>query len=121
MPRSRAWTVVAGLSGLFGVMAAAAAAHGIADSHLAKTIETASWLQLVHAAALLWLTAADSRALRWARGFMLLGTLLFCGTLYLKALGIGAAISGVVPVGGTSFMLGWLLIALDGGFRRGGD
>ncbi|HUA52203.1 MAG TPA: DUF423 domain-containing protein [Candidatus Sulfotelmatobacter sp.] len=121
MPRSRAWTIVAGLSGLVGVMAAAAAAHGIADPHLAKTTETAAWLQLVHAAVLLWLTTADSRALRWARGLMLLGTVLFCGTLYLKAFGIGAAISGVVPVGGTSVMLAWLMIALDGGLRRGGD
>jgi|SRR5579862_2457493 len=121
MSRSRVWTVVAGASGLVGVIAAAAAAHGMADAHLAKTIETASWFQLVHAVALLWLTTADSRALRWARGLMLLGTVLFCGVLYLRALAPGLALTGVVPVGGTSFMLGWLMIGLDGVFRRGGD
>ena len=39
-----------------------------------------------------------------------LGTALFCGGLYAKAL-FGVPAGPLVPLGGTSFILGWLCLA----------
>lgn len=113
----RVWTIVAGLSGLTAVVLGAVGAHATADEHLAKLAETASYYQLIHAAVLLWLATAPSRWLQGARWLILAGTVLFSGTLYLKAFTGGTTAVSLAPVGGVSFILAWGLIAL-GGFQR---
>ena len=109
----RAWQIVAGLSGALAVIASALGAHAVADAQLAKLAETGSYYQLIHAAVLLWLAAAPRRGLRWARWLFLAGTLLFCGTLYLKAFGVAAGAVALAPTGGVCFILGWLVMAVD--------
>jgi len=85
----------------------------VPDTALAKLVETASTYQLIHAAVLLWLAASPRRALAWARWLFLIGTLLFCGTLYLKAFAVWPGAVALAPWGGTSFILGWLVLAVD--------
>jgi len=111
------WQAAAGLSGCIAVIAGAVAAHAIADGRLAKLAETASYYQLIHAAVLLWLAGGQGGWLRGARWLFLAGTLLFCGTLYLKAFGLSESATALAPMGGTSFILGWLLIAVHGCVR----
>ncbi|HEX9463594.1 MAG TPA: DUF423 domain-containing protein [Alphaproteobacteria bacterium] len=113
----RVWQAAAGLSGCVAVIAGAVAAHAVADDRLAKLAETASYYQLIHAAVLLWLAAGQGVWLRGARWLFVAGTLLFCGTLYLKAFGLSEAATALAPTGGTSFILGWLLIAVHGCVR----
>lgn len=110
---ARAWQAAAGLSGGVGVIAGAVGAHTVTDAALAKLVDTASLYQLVHAGVLLWLASRQGRGLRWARWLFLAGTILFCGTLYLKAFGLSAGAVAAAPIGGMSFILGWLVIALD--------
>jgi uncharacterized membrane protein YgdD (TMEM256/DUF423 family) len=88
-------------------------------SSIATLVETASLYELIHAAVLLWLCDAPGRYARAARWLFLIGTLLFCGTLYLKALMGWEAVVRLAPIGGVSFMLGWLLIALGAWTSRG--
>lgn len=111
-PHQRAWQAVAGVSGGVGVIAGALGAHVVTDAALAKLAETASYYQLIHAAGLLWLSARQGRGLRWARWLFLAGTLLFCGTLYLKAFGLWPAAVALAPTGGVSFIAGWLAVAI---------
>ena len=118
LERNRTWAIVAGLSGLMAVVMGALGAHAAADEHLAKLAETASYYQLIHAATLLWLASTQSRPLQGARWMFLAGTVLFCGTLYLKALAGWAGAVALAPAGGIGFMLGWALIAWDGWVRK---
>jgi uncharacterized membrane protein YgdD (TMEM256/DUF423 family) len=43
---------------------------------------------------------------------MVLGMILFCGSIYAEVLGAPEAIGEVAPLGGSSFMLAWLLTAI---------
>ncbi len=110
---ARVWQLIAGLSGAIGVIASALGAHAVPDAALAKLVETASYFQLIHAAVLLWLASSQRRGLSWARWLFLIGTLLFCGALYLKAFGIWPGAAALAPWGGTSFILAWLVLAAD--------
>jgi uncharacterized membrane protein YgdD (TMEM256/DUF423 family) len=111
----RKWGVVAGLSGFLAIAMGAVGAHAVADVHLAAVVETASLYQLIHALAILWLGCARGKYLPAARWLFLAGTVLFCGTLYLKAVAGWDGLVRLAPFGGVSFMLGWLVIVLKHG------
>ncbi len=113
VPPARFWQVAAGLSGATGVIASAVGAHAVSDPVLVKLVETASEYQLIHAAVLLWLASSPRRGLSWARWLFLVGTLLFSGTLYLKTFAIWPGAVALAPWGGTSFILGWVVLAAD--------
>jgi uncharacterized membrane protein YgdD (TMEM256/DUF423 family) len=85
----------------------------MADPQLAKLVDTAATYQLIHAAVLLWLAGSPRRGLGWARWLFLAGIVLFCGTLYLKAFALWPAAVALAPVGGTSFIAGWIVLAAD--------
>jgi uncharacterized membrane protein YgdD (TMEM256/DUF423 family) len=109
----RNWGVVAGLSGFIAVVMGAVGAHAVADARVAALVETASLYQLIHAVALLWLSGARGKYVPAARWLFLIGTVLFCGALYLKATTGWDTVVRLAPFGGVSFMLGWLVIALE--------
>lgn len=88
------------------------AAHGVADAHAQSNLQTASLYAFGHGIALAALAAGTTRALgRVALYVLLLGSLLFCGSLVLNA--TAGVSSRLAPVGGISMMLGWVLWALD--------
>jgi uncharacterized membrane protein YgdD (TMEM256/DUF423 family) len=109
----RKWGIAAGLSGFIAIVMGALGAHAVADAHLAALVDTASLYQLIHALALLWLSGQNGKYLPAARWLFLIGTVLFCGMLYLKALAGWDGAVRLAPFGGVSFMAGWLAIALD--------
>ncbi len=114
----RVWLIVAGISGAIGAAMGAVAAHLLAEAPLrAALIATAQQYQLWHALALGLVALAGWQERRlsltlagWA---FLLGTLLFCGGLYLQALG-GRSLGPLVPLGGSTLIAGWLLLAFAG-------
>lgn len=121
----RAWVVLAGLNGMAAVGMGAYAAHGLgADPYLQSLGERASQYQLLHALALLAADrlAVDGRRLAdGAAALFLAGVVLFCGSLYWRALTGGQLpVPMVTPAGGVSFMAGWLVLAVSGmfGMRR---
>lgn len=110
---------IAAFLGLTGIILAALGSHlvdlnGVVNG--AGIWQTASVIHLFQAAALLgfsaWLNTGNSRSLLWACGLMLAGTVLFCGSLYLKVTSAGD-ITGAAPVGGSIMMLGWLLAGIS--------
>lgn len=115
--RMRLGTIAAMLAAL-AVAAGAFGAHALRDrlepASLA-TFETAVRYHLVHAFAALF--AAD-RAERLpgsgagrAAVSLLLGVVLFSGSLYALALGGPRAVGAITPLGGAALMLGWVLLA----------
>jgi len=60
------------------------------------------------AVGLLWLQRSD---LAWVAGLLLLGLVLFCGSLYLLALTGMRWLGAITPFGGVAFIAGWLVLA----------
>jgi uncharacterized membrane protein YgdD (TMEM256/DUF423 family) len=108
----------AGVSLLVATIAGAVGSHALAftDAQALRSFETAVQFQFFHglgviAIALVGLTGRAGRARAGAAWLMLAGTVLFCGSIYARALGAPTGIVGVAPYGGVAFMLGWLAFA----------
>jgi uncharacterized membrane protein YgdD (TMEM256/DUF423 family) len=87
------------------------ASHGVADALAQSRLQTAAWYAFGHGAVLATLGQASERWLsRAGLGLLLLGTVLFSGSL------VGGVLAGwstrLAPVGGTTLMIGWLLLAV---------
>ncbi len=106
---------VAGLNGFMAVALGAVGAHAVAEPALATLVERASLYQLIHAGVLLAIAGQTGRIAALAKLAILIGIILFCGSLYGKAL-LGWP-STLAPAGGIALMLGWLLIAISGAKR----
>ncbi|UEM01591.1 DUF423 domain-containing protein [Skermanella rosea] len=116
------WLVLAALSGGIAVATGAYASHGLSDARSVELFRIAGQYQMWHALALggvatLARFGAAGRA-GWLLGVagwcFLLGTLLFCGALYLLAVQGPSPLGAVAPVGGMAFMAGWLALAVVG-------
>jgi len=107
---TRALHTVAGLSGFSAVLLAALGSHALQLGELSHSWELATRYQLIHTLLLLFLI---QRANKFGIVFVLLGILLFCGNIYLKFFMGPSLISGLIPVGGTCFMLAWLSVCFS--------
>jgi uncharacterized membrane protein YgdD (TMEM256/DUF423 family) len=110
----RTWLTLAALGAFASVGFGAFAAHGVAEPRAQELLRTGALYGFVHCLATFAsagvMQMGGARA-RFAPGFFLAGVLLFSGSLYGMALG-GPHILGVVtPIGGLSFMAGWLVLA----------
>jgi len=107
----RALIVIGALSGLIGVIAAAAGRH----SNGANLTIAADFL-LFHAPALLAIAAllalgALNGSLATASGLILaLGLVLFCGDLAARDIRHSPLFPGAAPTGGIALMIGWALV-----------
>src|SRR5262245_25252776 len=108
------WWRVAGVTGAFGVLLGAFGAHGlkgmVTDPHLLEVWETAARYHLFHAGAL-GLVAVHPRRPAVAGVAFLLGILLFSGSLYTLSLTGARWLGAITPLGGLSFIVGWLSLA----------
>lgn len=108
-----AWGVIAALLGLTAVALGAVAAHAVAEPQAAQALERASLYQLIHALVLLYATGLSGKAALLARIFLLVGIVLFCGSIELKYLFSVAQAVAVAPTGGVALMLGWLMLGVS--------
>ena len=114
---------VGAISGLVSVAAGAFGAHALKtqlDERMLAAFETGARYQLVHAVLLvvvgLMQDHRTTRALTWSARLLLIGTVLFSGSLYAMALSGVRGLGAITPLGGAAFMMGWLMLAL--GARR---
>lgn len=99
------------------VLLGAFGAHGLRDRLSAEMMDiftTGVTYHFYHALGLLILGLAaqhlpESAWLKWSGGLMAGGILLFSGSLYLLALTEARWLGAVTPVGGTAFILAWVL------------
>lgn len=112
MQAAAALVVYAGLVGATGVALAAAGAHGTALSDLTPPAQ----LLMIHAAAALAVIAVAMRAAH-ASGFLvaalilLIGASLFSGAVTARVLWGVRLFPMAAPTGGTTMILGWLVLA----------
>ena len=106
------------ITGLLAVILGAFGAHGlekIVDAKTLNTYQTGVEYQFYHSFALiaagilahLW---SNHKLFRRAGVFFLLGIIIFSGSLYLYTFTGIKAFGMITPIGGLSFIVGWLLL-----------
>lgn len=115
------WLVIAGVCGFLGVAFGAVGAHALEDTLSPENMahfDTAARYHLIHAVALLAISWRESgkpyRAISIARWAFLAGILLFSGSLYVFATTQMRIFAHITPLGGLSFMAGWIALAAAG-------
>jgi uncharacterized membrane protein YgdD (TMEM256/DUF423 family) len=105
-------------TGFLAVLFGAMGAHGPLHEKLKATGQLEHWetalrYHLPHAVLLLViaLLAGGSKTLRRAWSLLFAGIILFSGSLYLLAFTGVKWLGAITPLGGVSFMIGWLMLA----------
>lgn len=115
----RVFLLLAAFGGFTGVALGAFAAHGLkarlSPDYLA-VFQTGTHYQMLHSLALLavalLMLQAPRPLLRISGWLFALGILLFSGSLYLLTLMGMPRLGMITPLGGVSFLAGWLCLGL---------
>ncbi|PKE28332.1 hypothetical protein CWS43_21825 [Rahnella sp. AA] len=116
---SRSMLIFAAISGFVYVAFGAFGAHVLSQS-LGEAemswIHTGLTYQSIHTLAVMILGVAMQRQRNvwfyWSSAFLALGTVLFSGSLYCLALSHLRLFAFVTPIGGTLFLVGWILLLI---------
>lgn len=113
---------IGAINGFLTVAFGAFGAHGLKSMispQMLSVFQTAVQYHGLHALALigvgLMIRQTDNKTARFAAYAFLLGTLLFCGSLYLMAVTGIRWLGAITPIGGLSFLVAWALFALAAG------
>jgi len=133
--RGGRWVAVGAICGLLAVGFGAFGAHGLED-HFAKIAETdpdlaakrldnwrtAAQYHMHHSIAIVLagflMQFRSSRIAGFSAGFFTIGIVIFSGCLYTLVVTEIRVLGAVVPLGGLSFMVGWILLAIAA-FKNG--
>ena len=111
----RLWIGLGALAGFLAVAASAIAAHAVPDPAAHAMAASAAQMLGWHALALfgvgLW-AARGGMLAHLAGAAFGLGLLAFCGTVFARAF-TGLHTGPLAPIGGTTLMLGWLLLGVS--------
>ena len=117
----RVYIALGALSAAKSVALGAAAQHGLkpylAANDIGGWFGVALQYHQLHSVALILcgialLVVGENRLLKWSGVAFLVGLLMFSGNLYLRSLFDIHLFHAVTPVGGMSFMTGWVLLAV---------
>ncbi len=124
MPSRLLW-LFAALSGLSVVMLGAWGAHGLADQLDERALDAwhtgvryQAWHTLAFMMILIWRESVPLKGQRPVLTLWGVGMLLFCGSLYLLALGGPALLGPITPLGGLVMMAGWVMLGVTALRRR---
>ena len=102
------------LATIFGAFGAHALRASLPADRL-EVYETAVRYHFFNALGLLGiglaLRSVDALLLRWSAGLVLIGVVLFSGSLYALTFGAPRALGVVTPVGGLALIAGWIAFA----------
>jgi len=115
---ARKTLAVAGALIALATILGAFGAHAL-KAHLSQdklaVYETAVRYHFIHALGLLaigiLLRSVDVSLLRWSATLVLIGIILFSGSLYLLTFGAPRLLGVVTPLGGLALIAGWVLFA----------
>ena len=112
--------LIASVSGAVSVMLGAFGAHAfkatLEASGRLETYETAVKYQFYHTIALLLIgvlmTRLESRSLDYAAIAMIVGIIIFSGSLYILCMTGIKWLGAITPIGGVGMIVGWVLLFL---------
>jgi uncharacterized membrane protein YgdD (TMEM256/DUF423 family) len=116
---ARFWLVAGALNMLFALIVAAAVGHRLEGEFvpvIRNIFDTAREMHFVHALALIAVGIVSAQfgrklLLDLAGAAFLAGIVFFCGGIYAAFGPNAAGVKPLIPLGGTSLMLGWALFA----------
>ncbi len=116
---SRVLLIIGSLSLLSATQLSALGFHALSNVLTVEQQDSWHWateLQFYHSLGLILLALlaaplGNSRLVTIADALMIVGLLVFSGSIYVNLLGL-APVGQVAPFGGGSFMLAWLLVAI---------
>ncbi len=127
MMKEGSWLQVGAVWGFLAVAIGAFGAHGLKDRLTelgqAATFQTAAQYHMYCALALLTvgvlvLTGRTSTAATLAGWSLLVGSLVFSGSLYLLAVTGVKWLGAITPLGGVAMLIGWASLAVAAGARK---
>jgi uncharacterized membrane protein YgdD (TMEM256/DUF423 family) len=116
------WTVTGSVLMALAVAAGAFGAHGLRarlDAYSMSVYEKAVFYHFVHALGILCIAilartnAITISGANRTAGLLLLGVVVFSGSLYALALTGIRMLGAITPIGGVAFIAGWLLFAYE--------
>jgi uncharacterized membrane protein YgdD (TMEM256/DUF423 family) len=115
---SSGWVAIAAVLGFLAVALGAIAAHAISDPKAVVALEKAALYQLIHAVVLLFASQLNGRLIQLSRWVILIGVVLFCGSIELKYLLNVQDATVLAPSGGLCLMLGWIMLGMSGFWKK---
>ncbi len=115
------WFIILGaLNSFLSVALGAFGAHGLKSRvtpELLDTFQTGARYEMYHGLALILVGVLvrlfpQQGLLHWAGWAFISGTILFCGSLYAIVFTGVRGFGAVAPLGGLSFMAGWVIILM---------
>ncbi|MBV6684530.1 DUF423 domain-containing protein [Rossellomorea sp. RS05] len=116
----KTFIIIGAINAFLSVALGAFGAHALEGKISAKYIET--WntgvqYQMFHAIGILIIgvmlgNLAPSSLLSWSGWLMLIGTILFSGSLYVLSLSGIKVLGAITPLGGVSFLVAWVLLII---------
>jgi len=117
MKNQKMWIILAGFMGLTGVALGAFGAHGLRSnisSEMLSIYKTGILYHLIHSVAMLAVALFNNSKFYKSALMFFTGIILFSFSLYLYAITGNTTFAIVTPVGGIFFLIGWLLIIIEG-------
>ena len=119
--KSAKWILLAGsLNAALAVMRGAFGAHGLKahlTEHALATYQTAVDYHFIHALGLLIIGSIAQRiktkGINISAILLLVGTMIFCGSLYLLSITGLRWMGAITPIGGLAFIIGWITLAVS--------
>ena len=117
---AKLFLILGGINAALGVMLGAFGAHGLKakiSAEMLAVYQTGVHYHLFHALGLLAVglvatQIADSVWLRWSGWLMLLGIILFSGSLYVLSVSGVRWLGMVTPFGGVAFIAAWIVFVI---------
>ncbi|MBV6478299.1 MAG: hypothetical protein HGGPFJEG_01049 [Ignavibacteria bacterium] len=109
--------VTSGISGLIGVAAGAFGSHilkGHLSAEMLEIFKTGVLYQLIHSVVIFAISVSGIQRLTKASLFFAAGIVLFSFSLYAYSLTSIKFITMITPLGGISFLAGWLMLIING-------
>jgi len=115
----KVFVIIGSLSAFLGVALGAFGAHGLktrVTTEMLTVWQTGIHYHLVHALGLLMIGVLcqlmpETSLVRYAGWLIVAGTVLFSGSLYVLVLTDIRTLGMITPLGGISFLAGWLILA----------
>jgi len=116
----KTFIVIGAINAFLAVALGAFGAHGLANRLEPKYLDiwkTGVTYQMFHATGILVIglllgKAATSSLFTWSGWLMLIGIILFSGSLYVLSLTKIGPLGAITPIGGVCFLASWILIII---------
>jgi len=114
------WSSTGAIVLALAVILGAFGAHGLRerlDAYSMSVYEKAVFYHFIHGLGLLMVSFLPKTgtfsefATNWVCGLLLAGIVIFSGSLYALAISGNRMLGAITPIGGVSFIAGWLMLA----------